>query len=526
MQAVRITNGMTVLAETVIQEIIMSVYSRVLLVIGIFFIAHEGLSQVRSAPSSSLIPIWTTKFENRIEWQMLSPDGHLILALDSGFADIDTASGTVRWQILGLHGAFQEGTGFAPNRPYIIVNKRAVRCYSSKDIRDGGKAIYDTTYEVTVLDYTLGKEIWNGGKLGSSCTFGEGLLPSPEALLVCAWDKSDSQWVTAVNLDTGLPIWKRLVNADFGKAAENGLSPMIIDRRKAITFLAFADKLFALRNANGSIAWQYHEDGSACQMNLLGAGLLVKFAKFDGGGISEGFLIQLDAESGDEMWLSRFPHMKKSTNFIVRKDSIIVYSDRILYSIKVGDGEFGIVGKGLKLKGGEIPVLLSVCAGGYVISSFHSVMGIDFSGKQVYNQHFTPVDAHPFLNTLGTVAALTATIYFLSISPGLIYELEGAERLLGQIHDAVVDYISSAITVDYQRFGNSINGNNFIYLLADFKLGNRASRQTALVKLVKQSGEIAARIDLNDKTPSFTIDEANSRLFITDGDREIVSYKF
>ncbi len=282
--------------------------------------------------------------------------------------------------------------------------------------------------------------------------------------------------------------------------------------------------------ATGQPLWKKPFKKNVWQMSEVAAGLVVK---------SGSFVNLLDLATGQPLWKKKFKKVKDdATNFVVKDDIVVVYSDKKLYAINLSDGAYTEIAKKLKFEGKEAPGRLLLRDDGYFLQSSNNLMLISFSGEKLFHSyHKAP--GMSFGEKLAAKAAgeVMEKVNAKMWEDGWRTDVQEANRLLGEWAPVVYlmptksdkseDWLRNEKLDTYLRewrYRATANLGKYTYILTHIKI--ETGKGVGLVKVNKVSGVTEDQLILGTKKPDYQIDEFESRLFFKADKKKIVCYKF
>ncbi len=394
----------------------------------------------------------------------------------------------------------------------------------------------------------------------------------------------NKQAIRKFNAETGDLIWETEIKAKRAPARRFGYAPMLLNDSADIVYAPFDKTVVAVGTADGSLLWETRPKlrSELTEMQLIPQGLLVKGGKFvdvldleTGQSVwqkefkktvfqmsvtpqglvlrTEKLITVLDPASGPRVWEKEFKKLKelKSTNFVIRGDTIIVYSDKKLYAINLSDGEYTELAKDLKFEDNETPASLRLRDDGYFLRSSNNVMLVSFSGEQVFHTHYKKPGLG-FLERVGKEIAqdVGEKVIGVAAGEGWTTDLESMQecwnstlcrKLMGGEYgaEAIVAgrYLSHEQYDSYLfrlRFRATTATETYTYMLTNIE--TESEKGPGLVRVNNLNGTTEDRLILGTKKPEYHVaqfsfegmsaDEMESRLLFKAGKKEIVCYKF
>ena len=215
------------------------------------------------------------------------------------------------------------------------------------------------------------------------------------------------------------------------------------------------------------------------------------------------------------------------------KHVVYVYSNKALSSFDLNTGTYREVLGELKLKDYDDEkemARLEMRGGGLFIQTNQNVALVKEDGAVVFNKYFTEAGmskgARGLLKAVGVAASVGGTAYglaglgkpenlkFTQVGPNT-YEVTSKQLAAGgtiaQGGDAMYEFAQA-------RYFATQSAKNTVYVLSKWSEG------TGLVVVDKDSGNEIKRIVFNDKTPQYVVDEADYKVYVIVGDKELRAY--
>jgi outer membrane protein assembly factor BamB len=453
-----------------------------------------------------------------------------------------------------------------PNSKYAFVRR-----YITEEFRNRNSRLFRKRYNtLTVVDLSDGSELWNTHQIGVYSCVGYFLLPLDQGLLLGVQDESKNVWVMAVDLTTGNLLWEnreffkdcqpdykvlwscqpplfdtketmitflnkekirkwevrtgRMIwetNVDAKRSPDicYGFPPMMPSIDRSFIFVPCDKTVLAVDVQDGTLNWSKKPKlkGQLKQMTELPQGLLTRGGAEIGGG-GDAFIDLLDPASGKSLWSKEFKKLKKhkSTNYIIKGDDVIVYSDKKMFKININDGSYSEIGKDLKFGGKETPVRLTTRNNNYQLLSAQNLMSVGRDGKPIFHAYLEA----PKTSSLLKVASFAATVAIATA---------GAMATQGFISYGTTSYsIMPLVHFDLPQYGNSTDAPDYLFILTNIEPPGKTGgpRGPGLVKVDKDTGKAVAGIILGDKAPIYTLDTSLSRIFYVQDDHALVCAEF
>lgn len=215
------------------------------------------------------------------------------------------------------------------------------------------------------------------------------------------------------------------------------------------------------------------------------------------------------------------------------KKIIYVYSNKALSSFNLNDGSFKELVEELKLKDYDDEkemARVEARPSGIFVQTNQNVALVKEDGSLVYNKYFTEAGMSKGLRSLlkvaGAAAMVGGTAYGLAgvakpqdwkatqTSPNS-YEVTSKQMEAGsytaQGGDAMYQFAQA-------RYFATQSAKNTVYILSKWDGGN------GLVIVDKDSGNEVKRVQFNDKTPQYVVDEADYKVYVIVDGKELRAY--
>ncbi len=376
-----------------------------------------------------------------------------------------------------------------------FMTKKGIRKFNSKT----GELIWKTDIEAKHAPYL---------------TYGYAamLLNEQDKAVYAANDKT----VYAVQTEDGSLLWEKAPKLK-DRVSSMRLTPqgLLVKGGSKKSFIQLLDL------ATGQPIWEKHftfkvKENDRGQMSLTPQGLVIK---------GDSFINVIDLATGKPLWKKAFKKLKDdATNFVVKDDKVVVYSDKKLYAINLADGAYTEIAKKLKFEGKETPGVLILRDDGYFLRSSNNLMLVSFSGEKVFHTYHKAPGLSFAERMAGSIARKAVGVVAGQLG-GWEVDREGAHEQLG--HLAPVLYMGEEGFGRYmyeKRFKATENRDTYTYILT--KIKTESEKGFGFVRVNKINGKTEGQIILGTKTPVHQIDEIESWLYFKSDKQEIVCYKF
>jgi len=92
----------------------------------------------------TVAPAWTTRFEQAVQWQRVTPMGQLVVATDCCLHGIDPAAGLVDWSQAGLAGLAENSFEMIPATPLFVVSTEGLNHRTLVFDSTDGHVVFDS----------------------------------------------------------------------------------------------------------------------------------------------------------------------------------------------------------------------------------------------------------------------------------------------------------------------------------------------------------------------------------------------
>jgi outer membrane protein assembly factor BamB len=237
----------------------------------------------------------------------------------------------------------------------------------------------------------------------------------------------------------------------------------------------------------------------------------------------------LDLKSGKFLFkkpIKSLPQLTKKQG-----DNIYAYDTKakLIKLIDINSGQITQLGKDkVKFEGKEKPEKLELREGGVLLSSSQNIMMIDFEGKKVFHEVY-PAPAHNgWVRALyymqgvhasvasaqsyyvsGAAAASTQTSEYKEAGKATQSLVQGIGQGYAEAGDQAQSVAIDSFKRANERFKASSQNDDVVIMLT------KISKNTALVKLSKDTGEKIGQIDLGkEKEPNYTLDPVTGDVYL------------
>ena len=105
--------------------------------------AAEAAKQDYSA-IPTVAPSWTARFEQPVEWQRVTPMGHLVVATAGSLHGVDPATGSLAWTQGNLAGMVEDSFEMIPATPLFVVSTEGVNNHTLVLDSTDGHVVFDS----------------------------------------------------------------------------------------------------------------------------------------------------------------------------------------------------------------------------------------------------------------------------------------------------------------------------------------------------------------------------------------------
>lgn len=546
----------------------------------VLFIIYSLL--ILSGLAANLLPdpVWKVTVDKDVEWQKFSPNDNLIVGTKENLICLDKDSGQPLWTVDNLSDIHSDYFSFIPGTPYaiaeqlIIVEERDERtsaltrhghCILNLLDYESGRVIWTSrdlglfscqgnflvrslkalmAYGrdeqdndiMQLVDLATGNILWRNENFFDEEkpeTFSMIVTDGTEKVIngnqVPLFDTEETiitymsrKYVRRWNVGTGELLWKSEIYPFKPPVLVEGYMPMALSPDREIVYVPCRNYLFALRTIDGTKLWEEPVKlrGIPRHVEFVDNGMLVWGESDNKGKNGKPFIILLDPRSGQPLWEKPFNKLKDglTTNFIIRDNSLLIYSDKKIFSVDINDGSYAEFARDLKFDGKESPAYMKRTDDGYFLVSSQNLMLVNGQGQKVF---------HTYCKAPG----VSGLLKFATIVSSLAGYTLGYYMVAG----ALPTY--APVNYRFPRFKATVISDNYVYMLTETKptleeLGkkeqyghNKNFSKPALVKINKQTGAIVGTLFLQDKTPIYDIDNTESKVYYA-RDKEICCYDF
>ncbi len=248
----------------------------------------------------------------------------------------------------------------------------------------------------------------------------------------------------------------------------------------------------------------------------------------------------LNYEKGKDIW-PRDIKIKGNPAFGIdrEKKTVYVFSNKTLSTFNLNDGSYKVIAEDLKLKDYDDDKEMARVESrpeGIFIQTNQNVALVQENGNVVYNKYFTEAGLSKGMRTLlGTLGAAATVAGAATAIGGLTKPNE--LRVKDTYYDSktntqVIEVTSKQIetgaaisgggdalyTFAQNRYFATQSAKNTVYILSRWDGGS------GLVVVDKATGNEVKRIMFNDKTPQYIVDEAEYKVYVIVGGKELRAY--
>lgn len=482
----------------------------------LFEMASEGQRYVMQFSLSSWSEEWTTaigkakgfvsKLENAVGISFIkfgpnfTENGEMIIGLSSEIIVIDPADGQIQWR--EETGKDIKALVYSPLNGNLYMGIR------------GSKRL-------TVYDPSTGTDI-TPGKLKLRGTLLD-IFDDERGHLVLV----ETAGFNLIDPESGNLIWKKSYKIPFLDEV------MPYEKGYIAVGKSEKDGSISLVDTNGDKIWNSKVKGYAYYATPTPVGVLY---------ISTERSNILGYSDGKDIWDKdvKFKAIPAVT-FDPKEDKVILFENGNGYKFDLKSGMITQFAEGIDLEdvNKRTPLEAEYVAAGYFITDAQHASLLTPEGKVSYTKYFPPVTSLGLTNVAQNAANIA----------GLDVDIEGAIGNLNQLkalsrgtllnaqdqnegtttNSTFGAYASSngevvaSIEVTKKRFYNSKTTKDHKFMVTKQK--NNENGRNFIFMLNKSTGEIDKKIELLDKTPSYTIDEVDNRIILNEKNLIITAYQ-
>jgi len=247
-----------------------------------------------------------------------------------------------------------------------------------------------------------------------------------------------------------------------------------------------------------------------------------------------------DPAKGEFVWKKPIRSTPELTD--LRDDTFYAFDTKTnaLFQLDLKSGDFKTLGKFTgKFGGKERPTRLEARDSGLLLSASQNLALVDYGGKTVFNRHYPAPTRSTLVKAFYLAQGIRASIiaaqsYYVtgavaatSLTPEYRDADPLAKTIVGGMGIAYADLAMQAHGVAAESFRRANQRFKATQELKDSLLIlTKDADGIALLKVDKDSGESQRRVDLGqDKTPQYTFDAFEDRLFLEQGRNRLAGYR-
>jgi len=104
--------------------------------------AEAGKQDYSAIPT--VAPAWTARFAQPVQWQRVTPMGHLVVATDCCLYGVDPATGSVEWSQGNLAGLDEDSFEMIPATPLFVISTEGVNNHTLVFDSTDGHVVFDS----------------------------------------------------------------------------------------------------------------------------------------------------------------------------------------------------------------------------------------------------------------------------------------------------------------------------------------------------------------------------------------------
>lgn len=507
--------------------------------------------------------LWRHNTTEDINFFLVTPLGDLVVGTNDGIEALDPETGEVRWARNDVRDLPAAGFDVIPYTPFGVLRSRN---------------------EIEMISVATGETLWDGTTLPLTKVRGHLTVPRHNLLLVYGQSHESKRTLVAVNPATGVVAWRRdallerwspdllevdgirslrghqpplvdsdstfilnlnkdgpirihartgelLWRLDLGKSAplpRKGYARMLHDGETL--YVPYGRRLLALNTSDGAILWDRQDNfpSRVAQMELSSEGLVVRGTKPPEGKLAlvggRLFIDVLDPATGMSEWESPFTDLDLATPLIALEEAILAVKRFELVAVDYTDGSARRLAQ-FEFGGREIPMAVETVGPDFLISSGHNFLSVTRRGLIGYHIYYEPPGmsfmekAAVFVASEGLLLMAceaddgcdTREEWWVPLGEG---ELRPYFNDMGAYLDALADR-----RVDRAEAANHA----YTYTREPDASGRKG---LSLVMLDKRTGWEIDRVWIDERRPTYVLDNLSERVFVKKNDRRIDAYGF
>lgn len=193
---------------------------------------------------------WNTSLQGNVNWQQVTPAGHLLIGTESALTSIDPQTGKIQWELARFGGVPQDKVQQAGSSPLISVNSNG---------------------DIFMIDPFTGEVKFDSQKAGIAEILDDYVLYKANGILIAGKDASNKPSMVFANLTDGKIAWK--LSDDYGRV----VSVNELSANDLLIVTLFNN--YKINSKSGEVIWRNDVSEANKQLEKLGAfGSLMKQA--------------------------------------------------------------------------------------------------------------------------------------------------------------------------------------------------------------------------------------------------------
>ncbi len=527
-----------------------------LIIVFVFNTILYGVTPVQSNED------WKLNFDDSPLMCKIIDDKIGIVSTKSSLNGIDLQTGQKIWTIDDWYCKSTQHLGLIPNTKMAFALKAVKN--EIRNSMSGGTVVYKHN-EICMIDVEQGTTIWAKDTLAFLSCVGFSLLPRGDALLLTIRDEENDFWKMAVDIASGDVIWenrdffgdkkpKTFISPGADKMID-GNQPPLYDTDSTMITIYQKNELRKWNLLTGEMIWQSDlmtknvplvtegitpimlspdrteiwvpckkglqtvatSDGSIKWNEMVKLpGLVTQLIPTEtelfiiGGPNLEGkggrpFITCVNRATGAREWKDDFKKLKplKTSPVLLEGDSLIVYSDKKIFTVALADGSYHEAAKDLKFEGKETPKYFGKRDGNYILISGQNMMMLDPSYNIIYHSYYKAPGTSFLLKALAftaSVAISTVSAMYFSVP---IYSGGGNTW-----------YVFPTFYFGHPKYGHSTSTEDYMFVLSkvDDQSGGKSQEDWGIKKISKANGRVDAQVMLGEKNPEYDISPTNNAI--------------
>ena len=493
-------------------------------------------------------PLWRYTTTAPISFVRVTPLGTVVVATADRLVGLDPESGFVKWKRDDLKNLEPRSYGAIRESPFATV-------------RVGG--------QVELIDLATGATKWRMPPPGGVQPY----LPIPERGLILAYGENDSlrPVLVAADLATGAVRWEHvqpfheapeavgqdyvglqaalwvsdttfilyvskdgpvLVHAGTGEwlwrgdslqgkkppapgrpprsllGLRRGQGTMVL--ADSVVYVPFENRLQAIRTRDGTPLWAEAAGlpTPVAQLEVTAQGIVVRCQPGPGHGSS---LDLIDPATGASRWRKQVKGLDHVTPFVVSEGRVYIAANKKLLAVSLHDGARTEVAR-FEFAGGEEPFQLERRGNDLLLIGHQNLLLIDSTGTERYHAYHPA----PGRSTLSKVALGALTVIEAVAD---LAQTDWSSTTLGCGCMPYMTYPDLG-----KRFAASEQARDYVYSVAHEE-DSTGHKRPVFLRLHKDDGRVVGRVWLEEKRPDYQLDRIAGKLYVSEGDTEIVAFQ-